>query len=94
MNNSSLKGALGALALVGGALIVKKACERRKFMKGIFEEYDIKEKSPFGLADKIRELDDEKYAELKTKFKTQFASKCCHKSARKAETAEHSKNSN
>lgn len=80
MKNSNLKGALGALAVVGVALAAKKITERRKFMKGIFEEYDIKERSPFGLADKIRELDDEKYAELKEKFKAQFASKCCSKS--------------
>lgn len=81
MKNSSLKGALGALAVVGVALAAKKMSERRKFMKGIFEEYDIKEKSPFGLADKIRELDDEKYAELKDKFKAQFASKCCSRNS-------------
>lgn len=81
MKNSGLKGALGALAVVGVALAAKKVCERRKFMKGIFEEYDIEEKSPFGLADKIRELDDEKYAELKERFKSQFSSKCCRKSA-------------
>ena len=88
MKNSGLKGALGALAVVGVAFAAKKMGERRKFMKGIFEEYDIKERTPFGFADKIRELDDEKYAELKDKFHTQFSSKCCHKSACKAETAE------
>lgn len=88
MKNSSLKGALGALAVVGVALAAKKMAERRKFMKGIFEEYDIKERTPFGFADKIRELDDEKYAELKNKFKTQFASKCCHKNACRTEKAE------
>lgn len=88
MKNSSLKGALGALAVVGVALAAKKMAERRKFMKGIFEEYDIKERTPFGFADKIRELDDEKYAELKDKFKTQFASKCCHKNACRTEKAE------
>lgn len=88
MKNSSLKGALGALAVVGVALAAKKMAERRKFMKGIFEEYDIKERTPFGFADKIRELDDEKYAELKNKFKTQFASKCCHKNACRTEKTE------
>ena len=88
MKNSNLKGALGALAVVGVAFAAKKMCERRKFMKGIFEDYDIKEKTPFGFADKIRELDDEKYAELKDKFKTQFASKCCHKNACRTEKAE------
>ncbi|KMQ70384.1 hypothetical protein [Chryseobacterium koreense] len=89
MKNSSLIGAFGALAAAGVALAAKKISERRKFMKGIFEEYDIKERTPFGFADKIRELDDEKYAELKEKMKTQFSSKCCRKnnccSAQKAE---------
>ena len=69
MKNSVLKGALGALAVAGVALIVKKAAQRKRFVKGIFEEYGIKEKSPFGLADKIREMNDEQYQELKGKFK-------------------------
>ena len=76
MKNSSLKGAFGALAVVGGILAAKKISERRKFMKGIFEEYDIKEKTPFGFADKIRELNDDQYATLKAKMKAQFAGKC------------------
>lgn len=79
MKNSSLKGALGALAVVGGVMIAKKIADRKKFMKDIFDEYDIKERNPFGLADKIRELNDEEYSELKGKFKDQFASKCCTK---------------
>lgn len=77
MKNSSLKGALGALAVVGVALAAKKMAERRNFIKGLFDEYDIKERTPFGLADKIREMDDEKYAELKEKMKKQFSTKCC-----------------
>ncbi|MCQ4034672.1 hypothetical protein [Kaistella montana] len=77
MKNSNLKGAIGALAVVGLALAAKKISQKRKFMKGIFEEYDIQEKTPFGFADKIREMDDEKYAELKSKMKENFASKCC-----------------
>lgn len=79
MKNSTLKGALGALAVVGVALAAKKMSERRKFIRGIFDEYGIKEKSPFGLADKIREMDDQKYAELKEKFKKEFKSRCCKK---------------
>ncbi|WP_137906017.1 hypothetical protein [Chryseobacterium sp. 2VB] len=79
MKNSALKGALGALAVAGVALIAKKAIQRRKFIKGIFDEYGIKEKSPFGLADKIREMSDEDYQELKGKFKKEFHSKCCKK---------------
>lgn len=79
MKNSALKGALGALAVVGVALIAKKAAQRKKFIKGIFDEYGIKEKSPFGLADKIREMNDEDYQELKGKFKKEFGSRCCRK---------------
>ncbi|TXF78938.1 hypothetical protein [Chryseobacterium sp.] len=88
MKNSGLKGAFGALAVVGVAFAVKKMAERRKFMKGIFEEYGIKEKTPFGFADKIREMDDAKYSELKDKIKEKFASHCCTGSSRKKEAAE------
>lgn len=79
MKNSALKGALGALAVVGVALIAKKAVQRKRFIRGIFDEYGIKEKSPFGLADKIREMNDEEYQQLKGKFKKEFSSKCCRK---------------
>lgn len=79
MKNSVLKGALGALAVVGVALVAKKMTERKIFIKGIFNEYGIKEKSPFGLADKIREMNDEEYQELRGKFKKEFASRCCRK---------------
>lgn len=88
MKNSGMKGALGALAVVGVALAAKKMAERRNFFKSLMAEYDIKEKSPLAFADKIRELDDEKYNELKEKIKTQFASKCCCKGACKTEKAE------
>lgn len=77
MKNSTVKGALGALAVVGGFLAVKKIAQRKRFMKSIFEEYDIKERTPFGFADRIREMNDEQYSELKNKIKKQFASKCC-----------------
>lgn len=80
MKNSNLKGALGALAVVGVALAAKKIGERRKVMKGLFEEYDIKEKTPFGVADKIREMSDEEYNEFKEKVKEKFASRCCKRS--------------
>lgn len=79
MKNSVLKGALGALAVVGVAIIAKKMADRKRFVKGIFNEYGIKERSPFGLADKIREMDEEQYQELKGKFKKEFASRCCRK---------------
>ncbi|WP_374459038.1 hypothetical protein [Chryseobacterium taeanense] len=88
MKNSVLKGALGALAVAGIAMIAKKAIERKRFVKGIFEEYGIKEKSPFGLADKIREMNDEQYQELKGKFKKEFASKCRHRRFEKENIAE------
>ena len=86
MKNSNLKGALGAVAIVGLAIAVKKISQKRKFMKAIFEEYDIQEKTPFGFADKIREMDDEKYAELKSKMKEKFASKCCKSACRTQKT--------
>ncbi|CAD7812967.1 hypothetical protein CHRY9390_02589 [Chryseobacterium aquaeductus] len=79
MKNSVLKGVLGALAVAGVAMVAKKVIERKTFVRGIFNEYGIKEKSPFGLADKIREMDEEKYQELKGKLKKEFASKCCKK---------------
>jgi len=85
MKNSVLKGALGALAVAGIAMIAKKAIERKRFVKGIFEEYGIKEKSPFGLADKIREMNEEQYQELKGKFKKEFASRCHHRGFEKKE---------
>ena len=79
MKNSVLKGILGAVAVAGVAVIAKKVIERKRFVRGIFNEYGIKEKSPFGLADKIREMDEEQYQELKGKFKKEFASRCCKK---------------
>ncbi|SHK80648.1 hypothetical protein [Chryseobacterium polytrichastri] len=79
MKNSVLKGALGALAVVGVAIIAKKMADRKRFVKGIFNEYGIKERSPFGLADKIREMDEDQYQELKGKFKKEFASRCHHR---------------
>ncbi|WP_346985640.1 hypothetical protein [Chryseobacterium sp. POE27] len=88
MKNSVLKGALGALAVAGIAMIAKKAMERKRFVKGIFEEYGIKEKSPFGLADKIREMNDEQYQELKGKFKKEFASRCHRRNTEKENIAE------
>ncbi|WP_294288662.1 hypothetical protein [uncultured Chryseobacterium sp.] len=88
MKNSVVKGALGALAVAGVAMIAKKAIRRKRFVKGVFEEYGIREKSPFGLADKIREMSDEDYQELKGKFKKEFASKCGHKRFEKEPIAE------
>lgn len=88
MKNPALKGALGALAILGIAKMAKKAGKRREFMKGIMDEYGIKERSPFAFADKIRELDDEKYNELKDKMKKQFSHGCCGRHQQKQEKAE------
>jgi hypothetical protein len=88
MKNSVLKGALGALAVAGIAIIAKKAIERKRFVKSIFEEYGIKEKSPFGLADKIREMNEEQYQELKGKFKKEFASRCHRRFEKKEDIVE------
>ncbi|MBW7674814.1 hypothetical protein [Chryseobacterium chendengshani] len=88
MKNSVLKGVLGALAVAGVAMVAKKVIERKRFVRGIFNEYGIKEKSPFGLADKIREMDEEKYQELKEKFKKEFSSRCCRTDAKKEVFAE------
>ena len=79
MKNSILKGVLGALAVAGVAMVARKVIERKRFVRGIFNEYGIKEKSPFGLADKIREMDEEQYQELKGKLKKKFKSRCCKK---------------
>ncbi|MEG2079461.1 hypothetical protein [Chryseobacterium sp.] len=79
MKKSILKGVLGALAVAGVAMVARKVIERKRFVRGIFNEYGIKEKSPFGLADKIREMDEEQYQELKGKLKKEFKSRCCKK---------------
>ena len=79
MKNSVLKGVLGILAVAGVAMVAKKVIARKRFVRGVFDEYGIKEKSPFGLADKIREMDEEQYQELKGKFKKEFKSRCCKK---------------
>ena len=79
MKNSILKGVLGALAVAGVAMVARKVIERKRFVRGIFNEYGLKEKSPFGLADKIREMDEEQYQELKGKLKKEFKSRCCKK---------------
>lgn len=88
MKNSNLKGVFLALAAVGVALAVKKMGERKKTMKNILAEYDIKGRSPFALTDKIREMDDEKYAELKNRIKENFASKrCCNRRFKREQEA-------
>ncbi len=77
MKNSNLKGALGALAVVGVGLLAKKAIDKKKAVRTILGDFGIQEKSPFGVADKIREMNDEQYQEFKTRMKTELQSKCC-----------------
>lgn len=84
MKNSGMKGAFGALAVAGVVLAAKKLAKKRNFIKDIMDQYGIKEKSPLAFADRIRELDDEQYSELKKKFKSQFASKCCNSAWKKS----------
>ncbi|MDR2204599.1 MAG: hypothetical protein LBE36_00320 [Flavobacteriaceae bacterium] len=77
MKNSGLKSIFGVLAVAGGIFAVKKITEKRKLIKGVLEEYDINEKTPFGIADKIRELSDEQYEELKSKLTSRLDEKWC-----------------
>ncbi|KFC19495.1 hypothetical protein [Chryseobacterium sp. FH1] len=72
------KGILAIAGLAVIAIIARKAQRRKAFVKGIFDEYDVKERTPFGFADRIRTLTDDEYDGLKNKFKTEFQSKCCH----------------
>ncbi|OJV50627.1 MAG: hypothetical protein BGO31_09295 [Bacteroidetes bacterium 43-16] len=71
-------GLLGILAVVGGALLVKKFAQRRNRMRSTLAEFGINERSPFALADQIRAMDQEKYDSLKDKLKQQFdRNRCC-----------------
>lgn len=79
MKNSNVKTVLGAFAVLGLAMAANKMYQRRKAMKAILEEYGIKEKTAFGVVDKIREMNDEKYTEMKDKIKNQYKSECCKK---------------
>ncbi len=72
-------GLLGILAVVGGALLVKKFAQRRERMRSTLAEYGINERSPFAVADQIRAMDQEKYDSLKEKLKQQFnRGRCQH----------------
>lgn len=87
MKNRELKGIVGALAVAGFAYAAKKAIQKRSFFKELMDEFDVKEKSPLAFADKIREMDEEKYNDLKERIKSHFSSKCCCKDACKTESA-------
>ncbi len=77
------KGILAIAGLATIAIIAKKAQKRKAFVKGILDEYDVKERTPFGFADRIRTLSDEEYNSLKEKVKSQLGRGCC-----KSRTAE------
>jgi hypothetical protein len=59
------KGILAIAGLAAIAIIAKKAQKRKAFVRGIFDEYDVKERTPFGFADRIRTMNDEEYNSLK-----------------------------
>lgn len=71
------KGILAIAGLAAIAIIAKKAQKRKAFVQGIFDEYDVKDRTPFGFADKLRTLSDEDYNDLKEKVKSEFTSGCC-----------------
>ena len=79
------KGILAIAGLAAIAIIAKKVQKRKAFVREIFDEYDVKEKTPFGLADHIRTMNDEEYNALKEKVRTQFGKGCCKR--RSAEVA-------
>ena len=56
------KGILAIAGLAAIAIIAKKAQKRKAFVRRIFDEYDVKERTPFGFADRIRTLSDEDYS--------------------------------
>lgn len=79
------KGILAIAGLAAIAIIAKKAQKRKAFVKGIFDEYDVKERTPFGFADRIRTMNDEEYNSLKEKVRTQFGRGCCKRRTAEAE---------
>ena len=71
------KGILAIAGLAAIALIAKKAQKRKAIFRNILDEYDVKEKTPFGVADRIRTMDDKEYNAFKEKMKTHFSKGCC-----------------
>ncbi len=71
------KGILAIAGVAVVALIAKKTQQRKAFIKEIFDEYDVKEKTPFGFADRIRSMSDEDYHAMKDKVKAHFSRGCC-----------------
>lgn len=75
------KGILAIAGLAAIALIAKKAQKRKAIFKNIMDEYDVKERTPFGFADRIRTMDDNEYNAFKEKVKAQFGKGCCRTKA-------------
>lgn len=71
------KGILAISGLAAIAIIAKKVQERKAFVRKIFDEYGVKERTPFGLADRIITMNDEDYNSLKDKVKSHFGRGCC-----------------
>ncbi len=72
-------GLAGILAVVGGALLVKKFAKRRAIMRHTLAEYGINGHNPLAIADQVRAMDQEKYEHLKEKLEQQFnRSRCRH----------------
>ncbi len=71
------KGILAIAGVAVVALIARKAQQRKAFVKQIFDEYDVRERTPFGFADRIRSMSDDDYAEMKAKVKSHFGRGCC-----------------
>ncbi|MCG2793045.1 MAG: hypothetical protein L6262_05830 [Weeksellaceae bacterium] len=79
------KGILAIAGLAAIAMIAKKAQKRKAFVREILDDYDVKEKTPFGFADRIRTLTDEDYNALKERVRTEFGKGCCKRTTAKAE---------
>ena len=69
-------GILAIVGLAGIAILAKKAQEKKSAIKSILNDFEIDEKTPFGVADKIRTMSDEDYQDFKSQMKNHFG-KCC-----------------
>lgn len=77
--NRSRGGLWGILAVVGGALLVKRMKDRKRAMRDTMEEFGVTERSPFAIADQIRVMDQDKYDGLKAKLQAQFDRNRCRR---------------
>lgn len=74
--NGNGKGILGLLAVAGAAVLVKKAVDKKRRVKGILRSYGIEDCRPVAIADKIRGMEQAKYDEMKAEIGDQM---CCKK---------------